>query len=149
MNDFNEFLNAEREIGEAELKNLEELAGYQLPADFKEHYLIFNGGKPEHYLYVFGGDPVPLVVQEFLPIAYGDAGNTVEGNYKELVIGERVIPKNLLPFGSDPGGDFYCLDMDNGKIVVFRAEYLPALSECITEVAGSMTEFLNGLVEEV
>ncbi len=30
MNDFNEFLNAEREIGEAELKNLEELAGYRI-----------------------------------------------------------------------------------------------------------------------
>lgn len=146
MNDFNEFINAQHGIGESELKALEDLTGYQLPLDFKEHYLIFNGGEPERCLYMLQGDPV--VIQEFFPIAYGGDGSTVESHYRELVIGDKIIPGNLLPFGRDPGGDFYCLDMESGKITIFRAEYLPDLSECITEVACSMTEFLDGLVEE-
>lgn len=146
MNDFNEFTNAQSGISESELKDLESLTGHQLPLDFKEHYLIFNGGEPERCLYVFEG--VPIVVQEFFPIAYGDQGNTIESHFRELVLEEKLIPGSLLPFGRDPSGDFYCLDMDSGKVTVFRAEYLPNLSNCITEVAKSMSEFLNGLVDD-
>jgi hypothetical protein len=146
MSDFNEFMNPQRGISESELSELENLTGYQLPLDFKEHYLLFNGGEPEHCLYMLDGDP--LVIQEFFPIGYGAVGSTVDAHFRELVLEDKIIPSNLLPFARDPSGDFYCLDMESGKVIIFRAEYLPELSECMAEVAGSMTEFLNGLVED-
>ncbi|WP_158136327.1 SMI1/KNR4 family protein [Photobacterium damselae] len=146
MNDFNEFMNAQRGISESELKNLESLINHQLPLDFKEHYLIFNGGEPEHCLYVFESEPI--VIQEFFPIAYGDQGDTIEEHFKELVLKEKLIPHSLLPFGRDPSGDFYCLDMISGKVTIYRAEYLPNQSNCITEVAESMSDFLNGLIKD-
>ena len=146
MNDFNEFMNAQRGISESELKNLESLIDHQLPLDFKEHYLIFNGGEPEYCLYVFEGEPI--VIQEFFLIAYGDQGNTIEDHFKELVLEKKLIPDSLLPFGRDPSGDVYCLDMDSGKVTIYRAEYLPNLSDCITEVAESMSYILNGLIED-
>jgi len=146
MSDFNEFINTQKSITDYHLNELESLTGYKLPSDFREHYLIFNGGEPELCLYMYEGSP--LVVQEFFPIAFGDERNTVEGNYRELVLEDKIIPRNLLPFGRDPGGDFYCLDMESGRITIFRAEYLPDLNECITEIAVSLAEFLDGLTEE-
>jgi SMI1/KNR4 family protein SUKH-1 len=143
MSDFNEFINQQRSISESELSELERLTGYQLPLDFKEHYLLFNGGEPEHCLYMLNGDPI--VIQEFLPIAYGLVGSTVDAHFRELALEDKIIPPNLLPFARDPGGDFYCLEMQSGRVIVFRAEYFPELSECTVEIAGSMTEFLNGL----
>lgn len=140
-----EFINTKNDIDNSHLDRLESLTGYKLPADFRQHYLLFNGGEPEYYLFLYQGDP--LVVQEFFPVMFGEARSTVEGHYKTLVLDDGVIPNYLLPFGRDPGGDFYCLDMENGRIVVFRAEYLPNMKECITCVAGSMSEFLNGLTD--
>ncbi|HIF9352343.1 TPA: SMI1/KNR4 family protein [Photobacterium damselae] len=56
-------MNAQRGISESELKNLESLINHQLPLDFKEHYLIFNGGRTRTYLYVFEREPI--VIQDF------------------------------------------------------------------------------------
>lgn len=146
MNDFNDFTNAQKSLGDSEFRALEALTSYQLSTEFKNHYLVFNGGTPEHCLYISEG--APMVVQELFPITYGDQGNTVESHFRELVLKEKIIPKSFLPFGRDPGGDFYCLDMSNGKIIVFRGEYLPDVESCIREVAFSMNEFISGLVQD-
>ena len=147
MTGFNNFEHSQVGIDSSDLDKLETMLTHKLPADFRAQYLLFNGGEPEKCLYLFNGDP--LVVQEFFSIARGSGERTIEGNYKELVEIEKIIPNNFLPFGRDPGGDFYCLDMLDGSVSIFRAEYLPNISDCITVISGSMGEFLDGLTEDV
>ena len=87
MDDFNEFVNSQSSISGSNLDELESMLGYKLPDDFKEHYLLFNGGEPENCLYFFNDEP--LVIQEFFSIYNGENGKTIEGNYKELVDEEK------------------------------------------------------------
>lgn len=147
MSDWNLFENSKQSIKDSDLDRLEELVGHKLPSEFRSHYLVFNGGEPEKSFYLVDGSP--LVVQEFFSITHGESAQTVEDNYRDLVEVDKIIPNHLLPFGRDPGGDFYCLNMRDGSVSVFRAEYLPKVDDCVTEIADSFGAFLEGLVEDV
>ncbi len=141
-----DFVNAKHKLSDADFAWLEREIGAALPPAVRAHYSLFNGGEPEKY--IFAANDSKYVVQEFFSIKYGKPGHNIEDNYQELVKGERLIPKELVPFASDPAGDFYCFHVATGQIVLFRSEHLPDMEKCITILAGSMTEFVDGLVAD-
>jgi hypothetical protein len=145
--EYNDFVNSQHQLSETDFDWLYTETGIVLPSEVRAHYLVFNGGEPEQYIYIKDGNK--YVVQEFFSIRYGEAECTIENNYRELVMNEKTIPANMVPFGRDPAGDFYCFDVATGQISIFRSEHLPDLNKCITALARSMTEFVDGLVEDI
>jgi len=146
MSDSVNFEKSGRQLSDMDFTWLEAQIGLALPPDVRAHYSTFNGGEPENYLYVTGKDR--YVVQEFFSIRYGKPGHNIEDNYRELARNEKIIPNRLVPFAIDPAGDFYCFDSVTGHISIFRSENLPDLQKCITFLANSMSDFVEGLVED-
>ena len=64
----NDFRNCAAAIGEADLDAVEASLGFGLPAQFRQHYLVHNGGNPE--LSIFPGDDLNerVEVAAFYPI---------------------------------------------------------------------------------
>ena len=146
MNKYVNFDNARRELSDSDFAWLEAQIGTALPKAVRAHYSVFNGGEPENYIYVL--DENRYVIQEFFSIRYGKPGHNIEDNYRELVQKERIIPKGMVPFAIDPAGDFYCFDSADGRISIFRSEHLPDIEKCITFLANSISDFVDGLVED-
>jgi len=95
----------------------------------------------------------------FKQFAYNSQTNNapeslIDGCYISMVDRE-VIPKNLLPFANDWGGNFFCLDLDNYSIVYFATD---SFDEDLTMqenhrklqryLTNSFANFVNGLVAE-
>lgn len=139
------FENSATPIGEEDFDWLAQRLGTRFPQSARAQYLEWNGGEPSPY--VFTSEGVKFVVQQFFSIRYGKAGETVEDNYEELVLREKIIPRDLIPFAVDPAGDYYCLSAKTGDVSIFRSEHLPDLSRCVTHLADSMSAFVAGFSE--
>ena len=53
----------------------------------------------------------------FKPITGGDS--TLLSTY-QLMLKKQVLPAHLLPFANDWGGNFFCLNLDTGPLVISR-----------------------------
>lgn len=155
----NNIINCEKKIGRADITKTEEKLSITLPDDFVSHYLQFNGGISEKSWWDGDEDFEPIEMAAFKPFAYNSQTNNapeslIDGCYISMVDRE-VIPKNLLPFANDWGGNFFCLDLDNYSIVYFATdsfdedltmqENLRKLQRYLT---NSFANFVNGLVAE-
>ncbi|HDC4493078.1 TPA: SMI1/KNR4 family protein, partial [Enterobacter asburiae] len=122
----NNIINCEKKIGRADITKTEEKLSITLPDDFVSHYLQFNGGISEKSWWDGDEDFEPIEMAAFKPFAYNSQTNNapeslIDGCYISMVDRE-VIPKNLLPFANDWGGNFFCLDLDNYSIVYFATD---------------------------
>ena len=71
------------------------------------------------------------------------------------MLDREVIPRNLLPFANDWGGNFFCLNLDNYSIVYFATD---SFDEDLTMqenhikiqryLTNSFSNFVDGLVTE-
>ncbi|WP_320712063.1 SMI1/KNR4 family protein [Enterobacter asburiae] len=155
----NNIINCEKKIGRADIAKMEEKLSITLPDDFVSHYLQFNGGAPEKTWWYGDEDFEPVEVAAFKPFVNNgqtndDPRSLIDGSYISMVDRE-VIPKNLLPFANDWGGNFFCLDLDNYSIVYFATD---SFDEDLTMhedhrklqryLTNSFANFVNGLVAE-
>ncbi|EOY8403761.1 SMI1/KNR4 family protein [Enterobacter asburiae] len=155
----NNIINCEKKIGRADITKTEEKLSITLPDDFVSHYLQFNGGISEKSWWDGDEDFEPIEMAAFKPFAYNSQTNNapeslIDGCYISMVDRE-VIPKNLLPFANDWGGNFFCLDLDNYSIVYFATD---SFDEDLTMqenhrklqryLTNSFANFVNGLVAE-
>lgn len=148
-----------KKIGRADIAKTEEKLSITLPDDFVSHYLQFNGGIPEKSWWDGDEDFEPIEVAAFKPFVYNSQtnnalGSLIDGGYISMVDRE-VIPKNLLPFANDWGGNFFCLDLDNYSIVYFATDSFDedlTMQENHTKLqrylTNSFANFVNGLVAE-
>ena len=155
----NNIINCEKKIGRADITKTEEKLSITLPDDFVSHYLQFNGGIPEKSWWDGDEDFEPIEVAAFKPFVYNSQtnnalGSLIDGCYISMVDRE-VIPKNLLPFANDWGGNFFCLDLDNYSIVYFATDSFDedlTMQENHTKLqrylTNSFANFVNGLVAE-
>lgn len=155
----NNIINCEKKIGRADNTKTEEKLSITLPDDFVSHYLQFNGGISEKSWWDGDEDFEPIEMAAFKPFAYNSQTNNapeslIDGCYISMVHRE-LIPKNLLPFANDWGGNFFCLDLDNYSIVYFATD---SFDEDLTMqenhrklqryLTNSFANFVNGLVAE-
>lgn len=106
----NNIINCEKKIGRADIAKTEEKLSITLPDDFVSHYLQFNGGAPEKTWWDGDEDFEPVEVAAFKPFVNNgqtndDPRSLIDGCYISMV-DRQVIPKNLLPFANDWGGEF-------------------------------------------
>lgn len=144
-----EFIRTVQPVTISDLGEVERAFGFSFPADFRDHYLTHNGGRPPQYL--FKKDDTVFVVSEFFPIKYGRANCSFEDVFRDLKIEREVLPKHLVPFADDPGGDFYCFsvsDNEVGSIWIYRGEYSDEPDRAVEFLAPSLNEFLENMVAE-
>ncbi|KZP61228.1 SMI1 / KNR4 family protein [Enterobacter ludwigii] len=155
----NNFKKCEKKIGRADIYKTESKLSITLPDDFVSHYLQFNGGIPEKSWWDGDEGFEPVEVAGFKPFVYNtqtndDPRSLIDGCYISM-LDREVIPRNLLPFANDWGGNFFCLNLDNYSIVYFSTD---SFDEDLTMqenhikiqryLTNSFSNFVDGLVTE-
>lgn len=140
----NQILETEKNISKFDLLEVEKEFSFTFPNEIKEHYLSFNGGEPEKYM--FDG----MTIQLFLSIKYGDY--TLESSLKNMR-DECLISDWLIPFAEDAGGDFYCFSLrkeEEGAIYIWRNDDFDYdhKESAISYVTDSIISFINGMIDE-
>jgi hypothetical protein len=141
-----DFIRTVQPVTSSDLGVVERAFGFSFPADFRAHYLNHNGGRPQNNL--FKKDDTVFVVSEFFPIKYGRANSLFEDVFRDLKMDQEVLPKHLVPFADDPGGDYYCFSIrekDAGSVWIYRGEYSDDLERAVTYLAKSLPEFIENL----
>jgi hypothetical protein len=144
-----DFIRPGKPVTNSDLNEVESAFDFAFPADFRKHYLNQNGGRPQYNL--FKKDETVFVFNEFLPLKYGRVNCLFEDVFRDLKIEREVLPKHLVPFGDDPGGDYYCFSVraeDVGSIWIYRGEYYDSPDRAVEFLAKSLNEFVEGMVAE-
>ena len=149
MNNENKFIQFEKPIELKDIKEIEEKFGFSLPEEVQRHYLKYNGGCPERYLYL--KDDITFVVNEFLPIKYGNEKGQLEHYYKDLVLEEKIIPKYMIPFAVDPSGDVFCFSIRHDELAavyIWRHEKSTNSNGNLLYLCSSFEIFINEMKED-
>lgn len=142
-------IDAAPSVSDAQLNELETQLGFLFPDDLRQHYLRFNGGRPVPNLFPKGDEY--FSVNEFLPIKHGMRGTRFEDTYADLVQGNDLFPKNLIPIASDSGGDYFCYSVEPGKIgaiCFYQSDYYDDPLRAVIYLADNLEIFLNSLVSD-
>lgn len=142
-----------------DIEVLEGLVKHPLPKEFHDFYLRSNGGVPEKSWVITGDDYEPMQIADFKYIAKRCAIDIADTSYiggcYSVLLSRGVIPKSLLPFAVDDGGNFFCLDVLDGTIVFYAVDaFRPEKSllgnriSAQRTVAHSFSSLLNGLKSE-
>jgi hypothetical protein len=113
--ELNKFTKCEKSLIEGDLLAVEQALKIKLPKDLKQHYLQYNGGKPEKPLLVHpNGDYDDIEIRDFIPIRYAekfgdDPDYTAEGRAREGWA-DKTLPGDLFPIAFDWGGNYFCVN---------------------------------------
>lgn len=152
----NVFRNCADSITESDMNDVVSGLGYSLPDSFRKHYFLFNGGNPVNKIFKLNDDSEPLEVVGFYPIKYNTpAFETVNSLLLEhyiFLVGKNIIPKEVMPFAHDPGGNFFCLNLENGNVIFYATDsFDPELSpqdnqkRAQLKISDSFDIFMNSL----
>lgn len=153
------FYDCDKNLSENNFNEIEKKLEVSFPASFKSHYFKWNGGTPN--LSCFANDNIDydyIEIRDFIPMKYSkqfedDPDFTLEGRaINEWKLNE--LPKNLIPFSFDWGGNYLCLEKNSWQIIYYVRD---VWSENISReanfkknsiiIAKSFDEFLNCLEE--
>ena len=153
------FYDCDKNLSENDFNEVEKKLEVSFPASFKSHYFKWNGGDPN--LSCFVNDNIDydyIEIRDFIPMKYSkqfedDPDFTLEGRaINEWKLNE--LPKNLIPFAFDWGGNYLCLEKNSWQIIYYVRD---VWSENISReanfkrnsiiIAKSFEEFLNCLEE--
>nr|WP_314484753.1 SMI1/KNR4 family protein [uncultured Kingella sp.] len=152
-----EFYNCEKRITEQEIKKIETDLGVVFPVDFKKHYLTWNGGRPSKSLFLNEDiDCDYIEIRDFIPMKFhqvfeNDPDFTLEGRTKNEWENMR-IPGHLIPYAFDWGGNYICINKNDGKIFFYVRDVWSNnisreanFSKNSILIAKSFTDFLSHL----
>ncbi|WP_083900845.1 SMI1/KNR4 family protein [Azospirillum sp. B4] len=142
---------SERDVAAAESK-----MGIALPEQLKSFTLHQNGGRPKRR-YWHGDGGLVFWVDTLIPIeatVNNQAPNGMVTTYLNTT-SQDILPKTVIPFARDPGGNFFCIDADAESIWYYAMDvWDDALSptenhkKCRDFLADSFEVFMNGLSEK-
>jgi len=132
------------------IKSLEKEWGITIPVELLDFFIKINGGAPELNTYKNENNET-YILHEFLYVGSREKEGSFEDVVKYLIIEMEVMPKYLIPFANDEGGDFYCISTKKesyGKVYFFWSEFCDDLDRAIEYVAPSFGDFLNKMQEQ-
>ncbi len=120
------FIRTVQPVTASDLAEVERTFGFSFPAAFSNHYLTYNGGRPQKNLFK-KRRRLRFRCERVSSIKYGRANCLFEDVFRDLKVEGEVLPKHLVAFADDPGGDYYCFvrarNKDFGSIWIYRGEY--------------------------
>lgn len=146
-------------ISGLDLKSLESEVGYTLPDGFKDFYITHNGGVADRDWWDSCDEYEPVRVKKFKAVAACSASDAAETKYLggcyAVMITKGVIPKTVLPFAIDDGGNFFCLDLTDGNVCFYATDsfdsessYAANHAKAYRWLASSFDAFVEGLKYE-
>ncbi|MBF7142713.1 MULTISPECIES: SMI1/KNR4 family protein [Pseudomonas] len=154
-----QILKSDVKIGLAEIRFFEDAIGYCLPEAFRNFYLKNNGGLPSKDWWDGSDEYDAVRVKKFKPLAgsrHVEEHNTafIENCYLAMVK-RNVIPKTLLPFAIDDGGNLFCLDLIEGNVCYYTIDSFDSDASIAVNQARacrwlekSFQEFIENLKDE-
>lgn len=142
------FLDTVEQLTLDDIREIEAKLNIELPKQLVKHYLKYNGGTPDKPFFSSIISDIETSVQAFLPMKYMDEiGYTLEDGYLDF-INRKVIPEKFLPFAHDAGGNPFCINLENGEVVIIWLDLGEVNEDAIIFLADDFDEFLNTLSEE-
>ena len=144
----------------AELNELEQYAGLTFPELYRQHLLLYNGGKcePNVFHFIENGNSTSSMVDSFLPTrqeGWGSLRDYIE-TYK---IDEKRLPSFIIPIADDPGGNLICISCEQGDLgSIYFWDHETEVDYTVEEdsvrtnlyrISNSLHEFLTSLVGRV
>jgi cell wall assembly regulator SMI1 len=154
-----DFINTEKRIDLQEINELEKLVGLNLPHEYKQHLLNYNGGQciPNVFSFKEDGIETKSMIDWFLAIYEGEYDN-LESYLNIFKIEEKRMPSHMFPIAHDPLGNLICISCsthDYGYIYFWDHEkevnYVISGDEDYSNlilVANSFNEFISSLKAE-
>ena len=142
------FFQTSQSLTDEDLNKIENDFKFELPKEFKDHYLKYNGGYPEKDAFIWNtGERTTL--NTFFSIKY-PGFISLESTYQSLVLDEKILPGSIIPFATDDGGNFFCISAKEttyGSIYYYNHEHYNEQNkeEALTLINKSFNEFLNAL----
>jgi cell wall assembly regulator SMI1 len=147
------------EVSISDLSSLEDEIGILLPEGFKTFYLTHNGGVADRGCWDGGDEYEPVRIKKFKAVAASGALDASETKYLSgcytVMTSNNVIPKTLLPFATDDGGNFFCLDLTGGDVCFYATDsfdsdssYAANHAKAYRWLASSFDAFIEGLKDE-
>lgn len=105
-----EFSEQEAPVTLSQIEELEHLTGLNFPQEYKEHLLIYNGGKcdPCDFTFVEDGRTTASDVDWFLAIYDGEYDNLLR-YITVSKLDEKRLPYHMIPIAHDSGGNLICI----------------------------------------
>jgi len=149
----NPFFETSQKINRTDILELESFLGFELPKNFIDFYLQYNGGIPKKNFYIEPTgewDTFAFDIQVFKPIKHSLSKHemTLEDTYDLYVNKKKFLPEYLIPFAHNNTGDPYCINKGTGAICFFAIDDFDNLEEAINYIAPDIWSFVNGLVSE-
>ncbi len=148
----NTFRKTEKSISDVDLDAFESFLGSTLPADFRTHYLKYNGGVPARVWWDSLDEHAPCMVTEFKSI---NTGKHNIATFTQKLRDKGVLPPHFLPFAGGESGSCFCLDLQNGTVLHYTPDKFDAerslednVKRAQRKLSRSLNEFVKGLVTE-
>ena len=126
-----------------ELNDFEASIGKQLPQDYRQHMLTYNGGDVIELDIAHISDPEGGGgISYFHPIKYGHS--TMEE--VNATIGD-IIPLGYLSIGRTNGGGEIIISLNNDSTYGNTKEWYP--DETLNDLSPSFTQLINDQVEQI
>ena len=146
----NPILYADGTAKKEDLDRIEQKFHVKIPGEMREHYLAYNGGRPERTVFTDkNGDE--YFVDLLIPVRERFK-RPIEKTLELLRADDSVLPDWLIPFAEEIEGKFFCFSVresDFGTIYYYKHkfEYGEDPEEHIIYLAESITAFINALTE--
>jgi len=149
----NEIRKTKKNITIEDILSLEKAYDFIFPNDIRDHYLTYNGGEPQKYIFR-DEDGDEYVVQNLIPIKYTNQHGTgdLDFSLKNLRMDE-ILPTWLIPFAKDPSGNLFCFSInkdEEGAIYFWDHEYEfgEDPEEYVIYLTESIKRFIDSMVED-
>jgi cell wall assembly regulator SMI1 len=146
-------------VASSDLESLENEVGHTLPEGFRIFYLAHDGGVADRDCWDSGDEYEPVRIKKVKAVAASGAFDAAETKYLSgcyaVMTSKNVIPKTLLPFATDDGGNFFCLDLPDGDVCFYATDsfdpnssYAANHAKAYRWLASSFDAFVEGLKDE-
>ncbi len=138
-------------LSTSSIERAENSLPFPLPPEVREFFLKTNGGFPNPAWWIPADGMEPVWVKQILSIERSESGATLEEVYRQG-IEKKFLNGKLVPFGRDPGGNFFSFDQIGAVRFVAMDAWNADLStednidSADTKLTDSFTEFVSNLV---
>jgi hypothetical protein len=145
------FDNLDAELSLADIRQVEKELKVKFPQVLVDHYLEWNGGFPDHCIYQHDDERNQVCIEQCLPLKTDNKNHTTaQAAYRNLQ--KREVPANYFPFGIDPCGAYFLVDLTdpNHEVYFYQTDVTPPkLEACLRPLDAGFEDFWQRLGPDI